>query len=182
VHFKGFPNEGLRTLQGDPRQGVVILLLLSDCAPGCGGTALIPGSHLSVLNELEESGASSERNASSEGWSHQALNTAFVQRLRALTEAGRVQLECSACSGRHPNCRGRATHASSGKANHNEEFRERSEKANAPELLDASSSSLEKENLSVVRVIQVSGRAGDVVLMHPLLLHSGTMNCGHTPR
>jgi hypothetical protein len=118
---------------------VVLLVLLSDCAPGCGGTALLPGSHLSVLAELEASDARRKRAAaacpsrrgsapsaacpdapsepaepavgngleprpevaleegvegeSEAAWSHQALNTAFVQRLRALTEAGRVQLD-----------------------------------------------------------------------------------------
>jgi hypothetical protein len=211
MHQKGFPNDGLRTLRGDPRQGVVILLLLSDCAPGCGGTALIPGSHLSVMNELESSAASTDvcmdnrevktaqslprcnntsdtahvppsRSTSSGEWTHQALNTAFVQRLRALTEAGRVQLECSACRGHHPNCQGHATNALDSTANLREKGDERSAKAAAPETLRASFYSQEKEKLSVVRVVQVSGRAGDVVLMHPLLLHSGTMNCGHMPR
>jgi hypothetical protein len=172
---------------------VVLLVLLSDCAPGCGGTALLPGSHLSVLAELEASDARRKRAAaacpsrrgsapsaacpdapsepaepavgngldpgpevaleegdegeSEAAWSHQALNTAFVQRLRALTEAGRVQLDCSACRGRHPHCQGKAA-----------------------------------AGLPPVRVAQVAGRAGDVVLLHPLLLHSGTMNCGRAPR
>jgi hypothetical protein len=40
-----FGNHEVRTLAGDYRQGLVVLILLSDSAPGCGGTAVLSGSH-----------------------------------------------------------------------------------------------------------------------------------------
>ncbi len=43
-----FPNDGERSLAGHPTSGVVLLVALSDWAPGGGGTAMIPGSHVWV--------------------------------------------------------------------------------------------------------------------------------------
>lgn len=262
-HHPGFPNDEVRTVGGDPRQGVVLLVLLSGCAPGCGGTALVPGSHLSVLAELEaadarrrstaDAGRRTRRgsakaprtddepssaaaapeavaaaatedaqpsepleaavsDARSPGraepaetlgtdekdeaaWSHQALNTAFVQRLRALTDAGRVLLDCSACRGRHPHCQGNATpggRATPGGGVAAVDAAAQLTAATVHRVSPAGSSEMPASALGVdsasctgppaVRVAQVSGQAGDVVLLHPLLLHAGTMNCGHAPR
>ena len=152
----GFPNAGPRTVAGDYRQGVVMLVLLSDCFAGCGGTALVPRSHFSVLSELEGAeipGASVQ--------SHEQVNTAFVKRMRVLTETKKVVLQCSSCAETHetPCC-------------------------------FPGPASLERGTLGeaagqvgpVVRVTQIVGRAGDIILMHPLLLHSGTMNAGWSPR
>jgi ectoine hydroxylase-related dioxygenase (phytanoyl-CoA dioxygenase family) len=33
-----------------------------------------------------------------------------------------------------------------------------------------------------VRVVELSGEAGDVVIGHPWLLHAGASNCGDSPR
>jgi hypothetical protein len=52
--------------------------------------------------------------------------------------------------------------------------------ANADETAAA-----EERSAGVPRLLfveQVVGRAGDAVLMHPLLLHSGTTNCAFAPR
>ena len=85
----GFPNSGSRTLTGDVRQGVILLLLLSDCAPGAGGTALVPGSHDWSLRRIARAGSVT----------HEELNTRAVRTMRHATEAGRVMLPCaSACA------------------------------------------------------------------------------------
>ena len=85
----GFPNSGSRTLTGDVRQGVILLLLLSDCAPGAGGTALVPGSHDWSLRRIARAGSVT----------HEELNTRAVRTMRHATEAVRVMLPCaSACA------------------------------------------------------------------------------------
>ena len=102
------------------RQGPVIIVLLSDCEAGEGGTAYVPGSHFPLLS-LKEAGASPH--------THETVNEEFARRMRALTEGGRVALE-------------------------------------AKEVAEG-----------MVGVEQIVGRAGDVFLFHPLLVHSGTTNC-----
>jgi hypothetical protein len=140
----GFGNEESRSPAGDFRQGCVMLVLLSDCPAGCGGTAIVPRSHFAALAELEACEARGQRP------SHQAFNSAFVKRMRALTERGQVLLECSGCGGV-------ATCACA------------AARPRAPPG-------------GFVRVVQVVGNAGDVVLLHPLVLHSGTTNAGFLPR
>jgi hypothetical protein len=118
----GFPNDGIRTDQGDHRQGPVLLVLLSDCESGWGGTAFVPGSHLPVLDALKEAGEA--------GIAHEDLNEVFKRRMRALTEQGRVRIDPS------------------------------------EKVLDGE-----------LAVIQATGKTGDVLLLHPLVVHSGTTNC-----
>ncbi len=140
----GFGNEELRCAAGDFRQGCVLLVLLSDCPAGCGGTAIVPRSHFAALAELEVCEARGQRP------SHQAFNSCFVKRMRALTERGQVLLECSGCGGAAAcACAASRPRAPPG---------------------------------GFVRVVQVVGKAGDVVLLHPLVLHSGTTNAGFLPR
>ena len=52
----GFNTDSLRTLKGHPFQGCVVLVLLTDCPAGFGGTAFIPGSHRWVEEHLREAG------------------------------------------------------------------------------------------------------------------------------
>jgi hypothetical protein len=165
----GFPNDGIRTLRGDPRQGVVMLLLLTDCAPGAGGTAMVAGSHDWMIRRL----ARAQRNISAAPDStalpvtHEAINSESVKIMRRLTEAGRVSLPCAAaCS----QC-----------------FREFSNCVIDESTSTATQCELTAEDIelgipSTVRVDQIIGRAGDMVLMHPLLIHSGTSNCAVLPR
>jgi hypothetical protein len=145
----GFPSDGVRTSKGDPRQGPIVLLLLTDCAPGEGGTAIIAGSHRWVLRELLRAEAAGSPPT------HEALNLWAVRRLRTATEAGRVLIDPQhACD-----C---ACSASGSAATPSVELH-----AEHPDPLHP-------ECALSLHVQQVSGRAGDVVVLHPLALHSGT--------
>jgi len=137
----GFKNDGLRTVRGDIRQGVVMLILLSDCDPGEGGTALIPCSHDWSLKRLMK-----------KSMTHEELNTELVRDMRTATEEGRVFLTCSDHS-----CQKCIS------------FFENSDNADVNEG-------------GAIRVNQVSGKRGDVVLVHSLLLHSGTTNLSMNAR
>jgi hypothetical protein len=139
----GFGNDEPRTRAGDARQGAVVLVLLSDCAAGGGGTALLPGSHRWVAAEVAARAA-----AGGAPYTHEDLNAWCVARMRALTEAGRVLL---------PGCGAKAAPAGDG---------------DWPAWGGGGD----------VTVEQVIGAAGDVVLLHPLLLHSGTTNACAAPR
>ena len=141
----GFSNEEVRLPAGDPRQGIVILVLLSDCAAGGGGTALLPGSHRWVHAEVARAARAGEV------YTHETLNAWCVARLRALTEAGLVLL---------PGCSSSCDGHGGG--------------ADAPMC--------DWDGRTAVSVEQVTGSAGDIVLLHPLLLHSGTTNACSAPR
>jgi hypothetical protein len=137
----GFMNDAQRSTQGDIRQGVVLLILLSDCSPGCGGTALIPKSHDWSLRLLLR-----------KTYTHEELNTEIVQDLRTATEAGRVFLTCSDIN--CLKCRDLSENNGNVDVNGNEP----------------------------IQAIQVTGKKGDIVLVHSLLLHSGTTNLSSKPR
>ena len=137
----GFKNDGLRTVRGDIRQGIVMLILLSDCAPGEGGTALIPGSHDWSLKRLMK-----------KSMTHEELNTELVRDMRTATEDGRVFLTCSD----HTCQKCISFFENTYNADVNEGGR--------------------------IRVNQISGKRGDVVLVHSLLLHSGTTNLSTNAR
>ena len=155
----GFPSKAVRTIAGDTRQGIVMLLLLSDCGVGAGGTALVPFSHLWVLEQLASAG--------NDGITHEVLNLDVVRRMRKLTEAGSVVLPCSDC------CVAMAA-AGDGDA--------------VPSCLASTSGcTLPCANSwchgdGLVHATAITGRAGDVVLVHPLLIHSGTTNLSSAPR
>ena len=133
----GFGNDELRTLSGDPRQGVVILVALNDWEIGGGGTALVAGSQKAVFDHMGRATAP---------LSHEELNTWVVERMRALAEAGRVELV-------------------------NED---------ASAHLDASP--LHEGGDGTLRVSQLLASAGDIFLLHPLLVHCGTSNERNVPR
>ena len=59
-----------------------MLLLLSDWAPGAGGTAMATGSHRWVQRQLERAGAS--------GVPHKTLNQGCIDHMLRLTKAGGV--------------------------------------------------------------------------------------------
>lgn len=67
----GFCTDKCRTLTGDPKQGVVVLVLLSDWNAGGGGTAFIRGSHLWVSEFLKQKHP--------HGVTHQELNTWVIK-------------------------------------------------------------------------------------------------------
>jgi len=150
----GFGNGEVRTAGGDPRQGVILLVLLSDCSAGGGGTALLPGSHRWVQAEVERAARAGEA-----PHTHESLNAWCVARLRALTEGGRVLL---------PGC-----HAGGGGGNGD------GDTAGGGGGGDGGCG-----ETGAARHLceQVTGAAGDVILLHPLLLHSGTANASRAPR
>jgi len=165
----GFPGDGardLRTHDAAQDQGAVLLLLLTDWAPGGGGTAMIPYSQHWVARELAATAAAGEPPLS-----HEQLNTHFVTRLRHATETqGRVVLACSCDeepAHQHARLEGGSARlevsADGDLAGH----------ARLPNDIDG--------NAPIV-VEQVIGCAGDLVVMHPLLLHSGTTNMRDAPR
>lgn len=94
----GFPNDAQRSLHGDYRQGVVVLVLLTDSPPGAGGTVMLPGSHEWVLRRLAA--------ATAEGaaMTAEALNAWCVDVMRRATGEGRVLLPCPCGGGAVPKC------------------------------------------------------------------------------
>ena len=61
-----FAFDGVRTSEGHPCQGAIVLVLLSDCAPGGGGTAFVRGSHAWVAAEIAAAEESSSELADAE--------------------------------------------------------------------------------------------------------------------
>ena len=80
----GFPNDGIRTSEGHPFQAAILLLLLSDCSEGEGGTAIIPGSHHWVSNKLAECGDA--------GIPHSELNQWCVEKVLEQEKSGALRL------------------------------------------------------------------------------------------
>lgn len=119
----GFPNDAPRSLHGDYRQGVVVLVLLTDSPPGAGGTVMLPGSHEWVLRRLaaaatagaghsasesaagQADGADASASASrSTSMTAEALNAWCVDVMRRATAEGRVLLPCPCSGGAVPKC------------------------------------------------------------------------------
>jgi len=174
--------------------GAILLLALSDWGPGEGGTAVIPGSHKWVGGELE-----GRARAGLPPPSHQDLNLLFAQRLRSLAEAGRVLLPSCTCGaplvGMEVGAAQRAGGSSATYA-HTCSFAARVEAAVSEMSVGGSGSgggggggggggagptaageggSRLPESLLVQQVVC---KRGDVLLLHPLALHSGTLNLG----
>lgn len=78
----GFDTDWMRTPEGHPFQGAIILLFLTDCAPGGGGTAFIKGSHRWVASYLRKKG----------GVSHQNVNAWAIDLVGELSSKGRLPL------------------------------------------------------------------------------------------
>jgi hypothetical protein len=144
----GFGNAERRALAGDARQGAVLLVALSDWAPGGGGTAVVCGSHAAVRGRM-----AAEAAAGGAPLTHEALNSWVVARMRALAEAGRVRLldseSAAAACGRDGDGGGGGGGLGDG---------------------------------AVARVAQLCARAGDIFILHPLLVHCGTSNEAREPR
>lgn len=78
----GFSTDATRSPEGHPFQGVIILVLLTDCAAGGGGTAFIKGSHRWVASHLRRQG----------GMVHRDLNTWAIDLVGELSSRGRLPL------------------------------------------------------------------------------------------
>ena len=78
----GFSTDAQRTPDGHPFQGAIILVFLSDCVPGGGGTAFIKGSHKWIASHLRSKG----------GIIHQDLNSWAIDLVSELSTEGRLPL------------------------------------------------------------------------------------------
>jgi glycosyltransferase involved in cell wall biosynthesis/ectoine hydroxylase-related dioxygenase (phytanoyl-CoA dioxygenase family) len=78
----GFSTDAQRTPDGHPYQGVIILVFLTDCVPGGGGTAFIKGSHKWIASHLRSKG----------GINHQDLNSWAIDLVSELSTEGRLPL------------------------------------------------------------------------------------------
>ena len=157
----GFPNTGFRTCKGDVRQGVVLLLLLSDWPTGGGGTVIVPGSHgwaYAKIKASDEDDGDDDGVDNQNGLSHERLNEWLVKRMRVLAERSQVNLY---------NGFGSSTDLSS-------------QSAGSPTLPMWGADGPSDGN--PLPAIQITGLKGDIVLLHPLLAHSGTMNLSAFPR
>ena len=106
-------------MKGSPLQGPIILIILTDCSIGEGGTCVVEGSHFAVYDYIQREGSIT----------HERLNSIFKSRMRRVISSG-------------------------------DAF-----------LVDRD------EGVEGVKISQVKAKMGDVVLLHPLVVHSGTTNC-----
>lgn len=111
--------------RGTQGHACVLLILLTDCDAGHGGTVLVPGSHSWVCDHLQ----------TVRTISHDCLKEYFGARIEEQLRTGDL------CLDNNRRADGRAT-----------------------------------------ALFQVTGRAGDVFVMHPWCFHSGTENLGNGPR
>ena len=151
----GFSTEQKRTTVGHRFQGLIVLVLLSDWLPGGGGTAMVPGSHKWVYDMLV-----SQQNQNQDGIVHRDLNTLCVNRMLDDVKSQRLSIRCS-----------------EGNKNNNDD-----DNNNNNDNDDNNNDNSDNGNDSNIHLEQIVGNAGDVVLVHPLLIHSGTTNLRSTPR
>ncbi len=151
----GFSTDAARTAHGHPYQGLVVLLLLSDWLPGGGGTVMVPGSQEWVRQRLESAGP--------EGIVHQELNAYCVSRMIEAVRAGRVLIPPATAA---------------------DDVNPDSNTSSSERKLDNGGYDSDKDRgyHNDIMLHQICGKAGDVVLMHPWLVHSGTTNLRSTPR
>lgn len=128
-------------------QGCVVLVLLTDCAPGQGGTCFVTGSHRRVCEYLR---------SRAEGVPHQELNSWCIKQVVQAMSAGELPY-----------------HRDDVKVSQEKKETER-EKPRKKEGKDGS--------CGWGGIEQVVGKAGDLVLVHPWCVHSGTTNLGRQPR
>ena len=151
----GFPTDNKRTSAGHRYQGLVVLLLLSDWLPGGGGTAIVPGSHNWVGDMFSSHGDSAEDDDDG-GIVHQNLNAMCVDRMLGAIRNQTLIIE----------------QQQEKKDHHYQQQEEEQEKQEKM-----------AENMHTnILLEQIVGNAGDVVLMHPWLIHSGTTNLRSVPR
>ena len=137
------------------RAGAVVLVALSPCPAGAGGTAVIAGSHKWVAARLAEVG----------GAPHEALNVWAATALRRAAEKERrVLLPSCACGAALGGGGGRCAFAAAAAA---------AAAAGAP-APGGGLSPLHEGSAEPIYVKQFCGEAGDVLIFHPLLLHGGT--------
>ena len=163
----GFSTDWMRTAEGHPYQGCVVLVLLTDCAPGQGGTCFATGSHRRVGEYLravrapqspelaaDAPAGSDETHSGGEdaltgGVVHQQLNSWCIEHVTGAMAAGALPYH-------------------------------RVTDTDAPTKPDTAAA--EQDVSGWGRIEQIAGKAGDIVLVHPWSVHSGTTNLGGLPR
>jgi len=140
--------------------GAVLLIALNNLQTGHGGTAFIPGSHLWVQKAMCDREASG-----SPRYTHEELNVWVASSMRSATESGRVLLPSCQCGGLS------SSHTKS--------------PCNFAQLVQNSlSASISGwspfcgSHKSQVLIQQMVCEEGSILLMHPLLVHSGSLNLG----
>ena len=145
-----------------------MLVLLSDWLPGCGGTALATGSHRWVHSKL----AAAEKDG---GLTHTEINQQCVDHMLRLARSGRIWIpldEKTSASSYVTAIKAAETTAVTSIGD-----TESQKPMNDPRWPGATADDGDGYALH-----QVCGRAGDVVLLHPWLIHGGTMNMSQRPR
>ena len=130
-----------------------MLLVLSDWEVGGGGTCMVRGSHRWVRDHLAAAGEG--------GMSHDDLNGWCVDHVVQLARDRTLRLDdTTACDDGGVGSKGRGVDVGSG-VNGSVDCDDHGEPPTA---------------------VQIVARAGDVVLMHPLVIHGGTTNHSTHPR
>eukprot|EP00038_Savillea_parva_P015529 m.220690 g.220690 ORF g.220690 m.220690 type:complete len:430 (-) comp31318_c0_seq1:103-1392(-) len=164
----GFDGSAVRSLQGHPFQGVVLLLVLSDWDVGGGGTCMVHGSHKWVHDQMVAAGP--------EGISHDDLNRWCVDHMIQRARDQTLRLDETGPLGAH--------------------IREGVDvdttvpcevDSDAPDdgagvRGDNTTSGTQGSPADLPCAVQIVAKAGDVVIMHPLIIHSGTTNLSDAPR
>jgi hypothetical protein len=161
------------------RAGAVLLLALSPWAAGEGGTAVLPGSHRWVEGELRARAA-----AGAPLPSHQQLNLHFAREMRARTEAGRVLLPACACGAALAGlaARGSGSGGGGGAPAHACSYAAlvAAQALGAPGTFVAPPASAAGGAAPApppaILCQQAVCPSGSILLLHPLALHSGTLN------
>ena len=157
----GVPASSPRTLspfEDEHAAGCVVLLALNNWANGEGGTCILPGSHHWVARELMS------REVSGAPITHQELNLWAATHMRRLTEEGKVMLQSCTCDGTIKYC----------------PFTQLLQECVASSLKGASP--LHDSDPPAVIVQQLVCPPGSICLLHPLMIHSGTLNLGPNVR
>ena len=149
----GVPPTSARTLKGDPRQGLVALLVLSDWEVGGGGTCFVRGSHRWVCDHLlerEERDVAAGRLDTDGSETHEDLNQWCVDEMLRRARAGTLRRSVLV-AGSEDDVAGGAPRRSEGGGGMGD-------------------------------VCVVVAKRGDIVIFHPWVIHCGTTNLRATPR
>ena len=188
----GVPWQQLRSTAGDPRLGVIILLVLSDWSPGGGGTAFALGSQNWVADKLLEQGNPPQLNCSSDGSISRSASPQSAQSAGSCPEIAEIAAPGVESPGMPFDDLNRwcvdtmLELARAGKLELGTYDSRAHPKACAPgscsrpiNLEDSQGSSVEPGTKPVLSLV---AKQGDIVLVHPWNIHSGTTNLRSRPR
>ena len=160
----GFSTEQKRTTKGHSYQGLIVLILLSDWLPGGGGTAMVPGSHRWVYEMLKSHDKDENKDKDSK-----EDNIDQEDNRDKDNQNGIVHRDLNKLCVDHML-----------EAVRNQKLIIQNHAGEA--VKDTKPTTELTKNSDIIILEQIVGKAGDVVLVHPLLIHSGTTNLRSTPR